>query len=104
MKIIMKINIVGFHSLIDINLFNLPISLDISLEIFRILIVLNLLTQLKAKIYLLAGFAPSIKFKKYKMDLDLGFGIDYQSHEGFDISSLKTCIILLKIYKNKIWN
>ena len=43
------------------------------------------MTQLKAKNIFLAGVAPSIKFKKYKMDLDLGFGIDYQSSEGFDI-------------------
>ena len=44
-------NIVGFNSLIDLDLFNLPISSEISLENFRILIVLNLLTQLKTIIF-----------------------------------------------------
>ena len=43
------------------------------------------LDSIKNNNIFLAGFAPSIKFKKYKMDLDLGFGIDYQSNEGFDI-------------------
>ena len=40
------------------------------------------------------------------MDLDLGFGIDYQSNEGFDIFSkfnfdLSSC---KKYHKNQIWN
>ena len=41
--------------------------------------------KIKSKNIFLAGVTPSIKFKKYKMDLDLGLGVDYQSGEGFDI-------------------
>ncbi|MAR20789.1 MAG: hypothetical protein CMD25_01810 [Flavobacteriales bacterium] len=78
-------NIVGFNSLIDMDLFNLPISLDISLENFSNFNSPQSIDSIKSKNILLAGFAPSIKFKKYKMDLDLGFGIDYQSGEGFDV-------------------
>ena len=78
-------NIVGFNSLIDLDLFNLPISLEISLENFSNFNSSQSLDSIKNNNIFLAGFAPSIKFKKYKMDLDLGFGIDYQSNEGFDI-------------------
>ena len=78
-------NVVGFNSLIDLNLFNLPISLEISLENFSNFNSPQTIDSIKSKNIFLAGVAPSIKFKKYKMDLDLGFGIDYQSSEGFDI-------------------
>ena len=78
-------NVVAFNSLIDLNLFNLPISLEISLENFSNFNSPQTIDSIKSKNIFLAGVAPSIKFKKYKMDLDLGFGIDYQSSEGFDI-------------------
>ena len=78
-------NIVGFNSLIDLDLFNLPISLELSLENFSNFNSPQTIDSIKSKNIFLAGVAPSIKFKKYKMDLDLGFGIDYQSNEGFDI-------------------
>ena len=44
---------------------------------------LNLLIRLKAKFF--SRCSPSLKFKKYKIDFDLGFGFDYQSGEGFDV-------------------
>ena len=78
-------NIVGFNSLIDLDLFNLPISLEISLENFSNFNSPQSFDSIKSKNIFLVGVAPSIKFKKYKMDLDLGFGFDYQSDEGFDI-------------------
>ncbi len=78
-------NIVGFNSLIDLDLFNLPLSLEISFENFSNFNSPQSLDSIKSNNIFLAGFAPSIKFKKYKMDFDLGFGIDYQSNEGFDI-------------------
>ena len=78
-------NIVGFNSLIDLNLFNLPISLELSLENFSNFNSPQTIDSIKSKNIFLAGVTPSIKFKKYKMDLDLGLGVDYQSGEGFDI-------------------
>ena len=78
-------NIVGFNSLIDLNLFNLPISSEISLENFSNFNSSQTIDSIKNKNIFLASVTPSIKFKKYKMDLDLGFGVDYQSIEGFDI-------------------
>ena len=78
-------NIVSFNSLIDFNLFNLPISLELSLENFSNFNSPQTIDSIKSKNIFLAGVTPSIKFKKYKMDLDLGLGIDYQSGEGFDI-------------------
>ena len=78
-------NIVSFNSLIDLNLFNLPISLELSLENFSNFNSPQTIDSIKSKNIFLAGVTPSIKFKKYKMDLDLGLGVDYQSGEGFDI-------------------
>ena len=78
-------NIVSFNSLIDLNLFNLPISLELSLENFSNFNSPQIIDSIKSKNIFLAGVTPSIKFKKYKMDLDLGLGVDYQSGEGFDI-------------------
>tara|TARA_Y100001933_G_scaffold261648_2_gene316885 strand:- start:3073 stop:4704 length:1632 start_codon:yes stop_codon:yes gene_type:complete len=78
-------NIVGFNSLIDLNLFNLPISSEISLENFSNFNSSQTIDSIKNKNIFLASVTPSIKFKKYKMDLDLGFGVDYQSGDGFDI-------------------
>ena len=78
-------NIVSFNSLIDLNLFNLPISLELSLENFSNFNSPQTIDSIKSKNIFLAGVTPSIKFKKYKMDLDLGLAIDYQSGEGFDI-------------------
>ena len=78
-------NIVSFNSLIDFNLFNLPISLELSLENFSNFNSPQTIDSIKSKNIFLAGVTPSIKFKKYKMDLDLGLGVDYQSGEGFDI-------------------
>ena len=78
-------NIVSFNSLIDLNLFNLPISLELSLENFSNFNSPQTIDSIKSKNIFLAGVTPSIKFKKYKMDLDLGLGVDYQSGKGFDI-------------------
>tara|TARA_B100001093_G_scaffold331603_1_gene316625 strand:+ start:33926 stop:35557 length:1632 start_codon:yes stop_codon:yes gene_type:complete len=78
-------NILGFNSLIDLDLFNIPFSLEIGLENFSNFNSPQSLDSIKRKNIFLAGVTPSIKFKRYKMDFDLGFGIDYQSGEGFNI-------------------
>ena len=78
-------NIFSFTSLMSRNLFNFPLSFDLSFKNFSNFNSSQSNNKIKSKNIFLAGITPVVKFKKNNMDFDLGFSIDYQSDQGFNI-------------------
>lgn len=78
-------NISSFTSLISKNIFKFPLSFELRLENFSNFNNAQSLNKIKSKNIFLTGITPLVKFKKYNMDFDLGFSINYQSDQGFDI-------------------